>query len=415
MASLNGSVFPREFRFKVPPDNIRSLKDPHNEGLTIHHAYVQVRAFAHGKLPDNVNPRSHEKIAGRVPEAIEESLRDRSKWFHLLNRGLLVVAQKAWYDNRNQTFHILISSDDENGLADGATTDRVIAKVKNSISPAEFESLIENEIPAFLRDAFVHVEVISGEIGEMLVPLTGARNTSNQVKEFSLENLGGGFDWLKELLETSEFRGRIRYKENDPQPVDIRTVLGILTLFHDKWNEIGKEPLIAYTSKGSVLDYYRDDEWRTGFEALRPVVIDILGLYDYLHLKFPEQYEKYKDSLGTGSKLGARKEVRYVEGRTHTLPLTGEKTKYLIPDGWLYPLAGAFRMLLEFPKGPRGQVKWITDPREFFDEYGHEFVADIVEQSENLGRNPNATGKSRPLWNNLRKSMELHRMKLKQA
>ena len=29
-----------------------------------------------------------------------------------------------------------------------------------------------------------------------------------------------------------------------------------------------------------------------------------------------------------------------------------------------------------------------------------------------LGNNPNATGKSRPLWNNLRTKMELHRMKL---
>ncbi len=415
MASNGNSAVPREFRFKVSPDNIRTLKDPHNANLHIHHAYIPVRSFAHGKLPDGVNPRSHEKVAGRVPEAIEESLRDRSKWFHLLNRGLLVVAQKAWYDNRSQILHILISSDEENGLADGATTDRVVAKVKNSISVAEFDSLGENEIPAYLRDAFVHVEVISGEIGEMLVPLTGARNTSNQVKEFSLENLGGGFDWLKDVLEGSEFRGRIRYKENDPQPVDIRTILGLLTLFHPNWNELGKEPVVAYTGKGAILDYYRDDEWRPGYESLRPVVADILGLYDYLHLTFPDQYEKYKDSLGTGSKLGARKEVRYTEGRTHTLALTGAKTKYLIPDGWLYPLTGAFRMLLEFPKNGRGQVKWITDPRDFFDEHGHEFIADVVEQSESLGRNPQSTGKSRPLWNNLRKSMELHRMKLKQA
>jgi hypothetical protein len=39
----------------------------------------------------------------------------------------------------------------------------------------------------------------------------------------------------------------------------------------------------------------------------------------------------------------------------------------------------------------------------------------VVDQSESLGRNPAATGKSRPLWNNLRKSMELHRMKIDHA
>jgi hypothetical protein len=70
----------------------------------------------------------------------------------------------------------------------------------------------------------------------------------------------------------------------------------------------------------------------------------------------------------------------------------------------------AFRMLLEFPKTGRGSVKWIKEPKEFFNEFGWEFVGDVTEQSASLGGNPNATGKSRPLWNNLRTKMELHRM-----
>jgi len=404
----------REFRFKVSPDHIRSLKDPHNKDLHIHHAYVPVSAFAHGKLPDDVNPRSHEKLSGRVPDAIEESLKDRPTWFHLLNRGLLVVAQKAWYDNRSHILHIEIKSSDEGGLVDGATTDRVIAKAKNVISAADFDTLSEEEVPPFLKEAFVHVEIISGDIGEMLVPLAGARNTSNQVKEFALENLGGGFEWLKEVIEASEFRGRIRYRENNPEPVDIRTVLGLLTLFHPKWNDLGKEPVVAYTSKGTILDYYRDADWRKGYETLRPVVVDILRLFDYIHVHFQEQYVKYKKLEGKGSKLGRLTEVRYSEGRAFKLPLTQRETKYVLPDGWLYPLLGAFRMLLRFPGG-KGQVEWLTPPQEFFDERGFEFVADVVEQSDSLGKNPQSTGKSRPLWNNLKTKMELHRMKIEQS
>ncbi len=411
------STSTREYRFSVSPDLVRSFKDPHIEGLHIHHAYVQVRTFPHGKLPDEVNPRSHENPAGRVPSLIDESLKDHSKWFHILNRGLLVIAQKSWYDNKTQKFHILIDSPDEGGLADGATTDRVLAKAKQMATLADFESLTEREIPEHLKDAFVHIEVISGELGDMLVRLTGARNTSNQVKEFALENLGGGFDWLKEVIEQSEIRGHVRYRENDPQPVDVRTVLGLLTLFHPKWSEAAKEPVIGYTSKGSVLDYYRDPEWRVGFESLRPVVADILRLFDYVHVKFPDQYEKYKNSQGIGSKLGGRKEVKYANDKRKAfrLALTGQETRYLIPDGWLYPLLASFRMLLVFPKGGRGQVRWLTDPEAFYDKHGQELVADVVEQSESLGRNANATGKSRPLWNNLRKAMELHRMKLDRA
>jgi hypothetical protein len=408
----------KEYRFKVSPDYVRSFKDPHNERLHIHHAYVPVRVFQHGKLPDDVNPRSHENLSGRVPEAIDGSLKEKPEWFHLLNRGLLVLAQQAWYDNKSHLFHVVINSPQEGGLADGATTDRVLRDAKQAVSAADFDTLADAEIPDFLKDAFVHVEVISGEIGEMLVPLTGARNTSNQVKEFSLENLGGGFEWLKEEIEASEFRGRVRYKENDPQPVDVRTVLALLTMFHHEWDQLKKEPVLAYTSKGSVIDYYRDKEWRPGYEALRPVVVDILRLYEYIHVNFQTQYENYKSTLGTGSKLGLRKkEIRYSDKKKppFKLPLTGWETKYLIADGWLYPLLASFRQLLAFPKNGRGPVKWVTDPQKVFDEFGHEFVADIVEQSYALGQNPNATGKSRPLWNNLRTKMELYRMKFDQA
>ena len=403
----------REYRFPVSRRLIRSFPDPHNPDLQIHHAYIPVRLFQHGKLPDDVNPRKHERLPGRVPEAIQKSLKESPEWFHLLNRGLLVLAQKAWYDNKTETFHVLITSDQDGGLGDGATTDRVIKLEKDSISKADFETLTESEIPQHLLDAHVHIEVISGDLGDMLVPLTGARNTSVQVKGFALENLGGGFDWIKDVLESSEFKGKIRYKENDQQPVDVRTVLALLTLFHPKWNEKGKEPVIAYSGKASVLGYYQDDDWKTGYKVLCPVLVDILHLYDYVHLNFPKQYEVYtKNAKGTGSKVGGRKEVKYKDGREFKLSLTGKQTKYFIPDGWLYPLIGAFRMLLVFPKDGRGKVEWITPPEPFFDKYGHEFVADIVEQSENLGRNANATGKSRPLWNNLRKSMELHRLKL---
>ena len=402
--------YPKEYRFKVSTDNVRSFKDPHNPELQIHHVYVRVRDFAHGKLPDDVNPRSHEDPSGCVPEAIQTTLETTPQWFHLLNRGILVLAQKCWYDNRTQSLHIVINSPDEGGVADGATTDRVIQRAKDEVSLADFTTLAEEEIPAHLKEAFAHLEIVSGTIGDMLVPLTRARNTSNQVKEFALENLGGGFDWLKTMIEESEFRGRVRYRENDREPVDIRTILGLLTLFHPKWDEEGKEPVVVFSSKGMVLDFYQKSEWKQGYEALRPVVLDILRLAEHIHLEFPAQYNKAKADAGRNGRLGGRKEVRYYEKHPFTLPLSREQTKYVIPDGWLYPVLASFRMLLIF--GKNGKTKWVTEPKTFFDERGYELVGDVADQSESLGRNPAATGKSRPLWNNLRKSMELHRMKI---
>src|SRR5215469_16886562 len=158
----SGISTPKEYRFPLSAELIRSFTDPHNDALTIHHAYIPVRSFAHGRIPDKVNPRSHERLAGRVPESIEESVKKSPQWFHILNRGLLVLAEKAWYDNRTKTFHVLIGTEDENGLADGATTDRTLEKVKASTSPADFDSLSDQEIPEYLKEAHVHVEVISG-------------------------------------------------------------------------------------------------------------------------------------------------------------------------------------------------------------------------------------------------------------
>lgn len=403
----------KEYRIQTPRNTVTSIADPHQKGIEIMHAYVPIRAFAHGELPDKVNPRSHERIAGRLPATITESLKDSPSWFHLLNRGLLILAEKAWYDDKEEMLHFTIADADSNGVADGGTTDRVLADIKRTINAADFDTLKDEEIPAFIRDASVHIEILSGDIGDMLVSLAGARNTSNQVKEFALENLGGGFDWLKTAFSRGEFKGRIRFRENDSEPVDVRTVLGLLTMFHPKWNELKREPVMAYTNKGLVLDQYRDEEWRPGYEALRPVAVQILKLYDYIHAHVPEAFDKYQAANGSKAKLSGRKEVRHNEKRKYTLPLTQAKVNYVVPDGWLYPMLAAFRMLLKYPA--KGDVHFVGDPQKFFDDVGPSLVADVTEQSKALGFSAQTTGKSRPLWNALRKSVELRRMTIADA
>ena len=399
----------REYRISIKPDHIRTFNNPHNEDIKIIHAYVRVIDFPHSKIPDEINPRRHETLKGQVPQGIKESLENRSELFHLFNRGMLVIAQKAYYDNKSNTLHFFISSNSEGGLADGATTDRVIGENKNSISITEFEKLTQDEIPEYLKNAYVHIEIITGMPAEYLVDLTEARNKSLQVKEFALEDLRGGYDNLKSALDKSKFKSKIRYRENDLQDVDIRTVLGILILFHPKWAEVDREPTIAYTSKGSVLTYFQDDEWKKGFEALAPIAADILELHNHMHLNFPIQYKKsFGDGPSGKARLGGRKEVKISKSKKSkdklisSHPLLFEKVQYGIPDGWIYPLLASFRPLVSWPKNPKGTAEWITEPKKFFDNNGHKLIEDLVEMSESLGRNANATGKQRGLWKMLR-------------
>ena len=271
--------FPHEYRIPVSQEHIRSIKDPHSKKISIIHALIKVRDIPSGDIPDKINPRSHVelKMKSRIPEAIEDSITDAPELFHLLNRGCLILAKKAWYDNQKNILHFVIESEDENGMVDGATTDRVLAQLKRQASNADFASLKENEVPAHFKDAYIHVEIIAGDIEpDLRLKLADARNTSEQVKEFSLLDLGGRFDWLKEELEKSEFRGKIRYRENELNPVDIRTILALLTLFHPKWLELDRDPIVAYTGKGAVLEYYKSSEWIDGYKKLKPILVDIL-------------------------------------------------------------------------------------------------------------------------------------------
>src|SRR3989338_4183151 len=400
---------PHELRIPVQQDHIRSIRNPHLESISIIHALVKVRDFPNGHIPDKINPRSHEivKMGTRIPLAIAKTIQDCPEDFHLLNRGCLIIAKKAWYDNQSRYLHFLIESDTEHGMVDGATTDRVLAELKRQVSNADFFSLKDDEIPEQFKQAYIHVEIVAGEVDEDLrLTLAEARNTSEQVKEFSLQDLGGGYEWLKDIVDKSEFRGKIRYKENEPKPVDIRMVLGLLTLFHPHWNQKGTDPIIAYAAKGTVIDNYKDDEWKKGYEKLSPVALDILRLYDSVHVEFHNAYKDAYGSEGSGAKLGKRKEVRYIDitkpNKAKELPLTGQKTHYVLPDGWLYPLLASLRVLLDFPKSGRGEVKWIVDPFKFFKEEGAGLVRDLVDASEDLGRNANATGKSRRVWSGLR-------------
>lgn len=398
----------KEYRIPVDADLIRSFKNPHLSDVKILHAYVRVADFPHGKMPDEINPRRHENLKGHIPADIRITLEDSPQLFHLLNRGLLIIADEAWYDNKQGILGIRISSPEEGGLADGATTDRVISKSKRDVSNAEFEKLTEAEIPPYLKEAYVHLEIISGLDGGSLVPLTDARNSSVQVKEFALEDLRGGYEELKNILESSRFKNRVRYRENDVQPVDVRTILGLLTLFHPKWNDLNKEPIIAYSYKGAVLENYQDKGWREGYLKVIPIVVDILELHDYIHKHFASKYKEAKEAMGEGSKFGKRMEIRNKET---VLAITGDKAPYGIPDGWVYPLLASMRELLAYPKTAKSVAKWDLNPKRFFDKYGSTLVDMVIEYSDSMGRNPQVTGKSKFLYSSLRARVELLKQK----
>ena len=65
------------------------------------------------------------------------------------------------------------------------------------------------------------------------------------------------------------------------------------------------------------------------------------------------------------------------------------------PNGFIYPILGAFRALL---KEKDGYYEWKVNPFDILDKVGPELVESTVSMSRSLGNNPQSTGKDANLW-----------------
>ena len=130
---------------------------------------------------------------------------------------------------------------------------------------------------------------------------------------------------------------------------------------------------------------------------MKNIMPKITKLYDKLELNMPVYYKG--DATGV-KKYGAITGVAMVKsGRPKfNTKFYENEMDYSTPNGFIYPILGAFRALVI---EKNGVYEWVTDPEKILDELGPSLVANTVETSRQLGNNPNATGKNTNLWQNL--------------
>jgi AIPR protein len=329
-----------------------------------------------GDIPvDDTNPRN-QKLSGRVPDKIRAALRENPNFIHL-NRGLLISAAEASFDNRPRgkavgTCTISFNQADAHGLVDGGHSYRIILEERDSLD----------------FDQFVKMEILSGVEG-FFTDLAEARNTSNQVQDKSLDELRDKFEDIKKAISRTGYADKVAYRENEPsdaKPVDIRDLVSYLTCFNiDLFNEVNdNHPVSAFSSKKKCLDDFRDHP--IGFKALMPLAAEIFKLRDYIHFKSPEFHNE------AGGKFG---KLRGVEKQPTPLHFLGEDADHSVPNAYVYPILGAMRVLVH--KGADGKYSWKKDPFKFFDQVGPSLVSSMVEKIRQVS-NPNAVGKDKNLW-----------------
>jgi len=343
-------------------------------------------------LPDLVGWRKinvrDPKLSGAVPKAIRESVRDNPELFLFLNRGIVLSVESASFNNQNSRVTLTLSNPNLHGLLDGGHTYNILLEERESLDEPQY----------------VKVELLEGFKQEEIPTLVDARNTSNQVRDQSLMNLQGEFERLKKAISDQPYANLVAYKEyelldeENAKPIDVRDVIAILTCFdRANFNE-RVHPINAYRSKAACLEHFK--EHKPDYQKIYPLAPDILELYDNIHLQLPELYNKVRGKSGevAGGKFGKLTGVVTYDGtRKAKLLFVHDESKYSVPAGFVYPVLGAFRALLE-EKGGRYVWGKGLDPLHLLEGQLGETLADTIGNFALDARNPSKTGKSPLVW-----------------
>lgn len=338
-------------------------------------------------FPTKTNPREQNmrtKVAGRICDGL---LADNNA-FYLFNRGMLLSSKDVKFDNINSELTIFFEDETVHGVVDGGHTYRTIKENRHKMDSNNHQ--------------FVKIEILTG-IEDIFEDVAAARNTSVQVQDKSIAELKSKFDLIiKDTIKNEPFSENIAYRENEEKDIDVSDILTVLYMFNlDKYPDREKMPTSAFSGKQTCIKAYTEvydsnereygNQEHNPYYKMKSIMVDLFKLYDLIEIKMER---KYREVNSTG-KYGS---VKGVEKGSFTSKFYGETMEYRSPKGFIYPILGAFRALLEEKDGV---YQWKADPFQYFEEIGKDLVTETVERSRTLGHNPGSVGKDVNHWKQL--------------
>lgn len=377
----------KQLKFKV--NALRTLASPYKRAEkdettfeTIYYLLVNMKDLPND-IPLDVNPRVPKmgtNVAKRLIHAVVEPEVD----FYINNRGIVISAKILSFNSADSEVTIdLGNQDDENdrysyGILDGGHTYTAIIQNRDKI-PEDVEK-------------YVRIEVITNVIN--ITRLSDARNTSVQVSDIALFNLEDSFEDVREAIKNEVYADRIAYKDNENKPINISELLRLMYAFDViKYPDDNMAPIQSYSGKAQVFKRYKEAYDTAFYKSLTKQLPVLVNLYDVVEKEISSKYNEYKKNLGTANpKFGLVKGVESVDPPRKTEFLERE-TNYVVSSGYIYPVFGAFRSLLQFDE-ETGEVSWVFDPIEIWNEIG----ASIVQNTFESSNNPQLAGKDKQLW-----------------
>ena len=374
-------------KFKV--NALRTMASPYKRSEkdessfeTIYYLLVNMK-----DLPDNipldVNPRVP-KMATNVAKRLINAVVEPETDFYINNRGIVISAKSLSFNSAESEVTIDIGDmEDENdrysyGILDGGHTYTAIMQNRDKI-PEDIEK-------------YVRVEVITNVLN--ITRLSDARNTSVQVSDIALFNLEDSFEDVREAIKDEVYASHVAYKDNENKPINISELLRLMYAFDIvKYPDDVMAPIQSYSGKAQVFKRYKDAYATPFYKSLTKHLPKLVQLYDLIEKELPEKYVEYKKNLGVSQPhFGAVKGVEIVDKGVKT-EFLNESTNYAISSGYIYPIFGAFRALLQFDE-EEGEVSWMFDPITIWNQIGTSIAQNTFESSNN----PQLAGKDKQLW-----------------
>ena len=315
-----------------------------------------------------------------MARVIKSSVFENRGKFHLLNRGVTAIAEDGKLEQ--ELLNVDFGSAAKRGLIDGGTT---VGALVDALTDG-FTQNPEKEETQYFR-----VQVFCGRwTDEEVVDLAEALNTSVQVDSFSIANLAGEFDWVKDALKKNRPAFKVSYFTNDEGEIGVDDIVQWLALF------MMDEPHTAYSSKEKCLEHFEANI--TEYKKCEGILLDIVKLSEYV----PFQSKVLYNASGNHKfgRLGIIADS--TKGSTYKLPVLGETIDYAPHKAWVFPLLASLKPLLDKSSTP---FKWRKDPFKVFDKLSSELVTKVNRSYGSL-QTFNAVGKNPDLYELLMEKVE---------
>ncbi len=345
-------------------------------------------------IPLDPNPRAQDlnKLVWREirKHLLNEEGVGTPNTFHLKNKGITIVASEVRISDGKAD----IVFEPGEGIVDGGHTYQLLLQAQQ-----ELLDLVDGKSNKRRPKQYVKFDVLTGLRPSLWPEVSKGLNTSIQVQDYSLKNMEGKFDWLKELLATQTYRDDIAYRENEKKAYTVVDILAILDLFNARAfpNEGFDHPKRAYSGKKKVLKSYtlKPQQW----ESMRQLIPQILWFHDHVSMTAREIY----NANNRGARGGKLVFIEQAKAGNQRFYFAGAEGENSIMRSALFPILAAFRTQVEY--NTRTDEYYWVDGFDSVKSLWSSTCSDLIKLtrklSEELGRDVSYIGRSTSHWSNL--------------